>query len=188
MNLLAFFAVTLFYWVEPHAEEQLAHDAMKHWAVASEGNLEVKAVQAEKDAELRFRWVKPEHRSLYGVSVPRVVNGKRVYDLVINPEMAKAETDPLSAVTILFLTCVHESGHALGLDHTSEFADIMYNFQFGGDLAEYFARYRRKLKVKADTAKFSPIAKGDVAQLRAVLDKRMRSEKRSGGDAPGLPQ
>ncbi len=188
MNFLAFWAISMTYWVEPHPEQKLAHDAMRHWEAASGGHLSVKAVEREAEAELRFRWVNPQYRTLYGVSVPRVVNGKRVYDLVINPEIAGAEKDPLLGATILFLTCVHESGHALGLEHTRDFADIMYSFEYGGDLAEYFARYRRKLQTKADISKHSPIAKGDAEQLRRALDKRRQSGTRSGEAGPAPPR
>lgn len=183
MNLLAF-ALTLLYWVEPHPEAPLAHEAMQHWAKASEGKLIVKAVEKEEEAELRFRWLNPQYRGLYGSSIAKIVKGKLVHDLVINGTMANEERDPLLSATILFLTCVHESGHALGLQHTRDFADIMYSFEFGGDLAEYFGRFRRQLKSRADFSKFSPVAKGDAGQLRAILDKRMRSGTRSAESAP----
>jgi predicted Zn-dependent protease len=187
MNLLAF-ALTLLYWVEAQPEAPLAHAAMKHWAAASEGKLELKATDQEDEADIRFRWLNPQYRGLYGTSVPKMVRGKLVHELVINATMANAETDPLLQATILFLTCVHESGHALGLQHTREFADIMYSFEYGGDLQEYFARYRRLLKAKGDVARHSPIAKGDAAQLRGILDRRTRSGKRSDGAAPVPPE
>ncbi len=183
MNLLAF-ALTLLYWVDPHPEAPLAHAAMKQWEAASDGKLIVKAVDKEDEAELRFRWLNPQYRGHYGSSIAKMVKGKLVHDLVINGTMANEEKDPLLAATILFLTCVHESGHALGLQHTRDFADIMYSFEFGGDLQEYFARYRRQLQSREDFKKVSPVAKGDAAQLRAILDRRMRSGTRSGGGAP----
>jgi len=69
--------------------------------------------------------------------------------------------------TVVYLTCLHEAGHALGLSHTSEFDDIMYNFQFGGDISEYFGRYRRKLGRREDIRKNSGISGSDGERLRA---------------------
>jgi hypothetical protein len=64
----------------------------------------------------------------------------------------------------------------------------MYSFQYGGDLEEYFARYRRKLKVRADIAQHSPVSPGDAKQLLNVLDKRRRSETRSRESSPNPPR
>jgi hypothetical protein len=73
--------------------------------------------------------------------------------------------------TITYLTCLHETGHALGLSHTAEFADIMYNFQFGGDIAEYFGRYRRKLSKREDIRKNSGLSASDRERLGKLLAK-----------------
>ena len=56
---------------------------------------------------------------------------------------------------------VHESGHALGLPHTRNFADIMFSFGYGGDVLDYFQRYRRLLKTWDDIPKHSGISDAD---------------------------
>ena len=61
----------------------------------------------------------------------------------------------------MYLTCLHESGHALGLEHTRSFADIMYSFQYGGDIPEYFGRYRRKLQTREDIRKNPGLSAAD---------------------------
>jgi len=62
---------------------------------------------------------------------------------------------------------LHESGHALGLAHTANFDDIMYSFQYGGDITEYFARYRRKLASRDDIRKNSGLSTSDRARISA---------------------
>ena len=78
-------------------------------------------------------------------------------------------TDPLLRDTIVYLTCLHESGHALGLRHTDQFDDIMYSFQYGGDIPEYFGRYRRKLMKREDIRKNSGLSMADRSTLLSIL-------------------
>lgn len=55
----------------------------------------------------------------------------------LGPEiLAMGAKDKLFRHTIVYLTALHELGHAIGMPHTKEFADIMYNFAFGGDIIE----------------------------------------------------
>jgi hypothetical protein len=41
----------------------------------------------------------------------------------------------------------------------------MYSFHYGGDIKEYFGRYRRKLAVRADIRKHSGMSREDVKRL-----------------------
>ena len=70
--------------------------------------------------------------------------------------------------TIVYLTCLHELGHALGLAHTADFEDVMYFFGLGGDLEEFFGRYRRALSERGDIRTSSGLSAGDLEQLRAL--------------------
>ena len=95
------------------------------------------------------------------------VQGAEVYVLpaVVPPQ----EKDTLLRETIVYLTCLHETGHALGLAHTAAFGDIMYSFQYGGDIPEYFARYRRQLSGRDDIRKHSGMSDQDRKRLRALF-------------------
>ena len=125
-------------------------------------------VESDREhARLRLVWALPTE-GLYGETVPIVVNGQRGSQINIRIEDGGTR-DALLRATIVYLTCLHESGHALGLPHTRGFADIMYSFQYGGDIAEYFGRYRRKLAVREDIRKNSGISADDRASLIAAV-------------------
>ena len=81
---------------------------------------------------------------------------------------ARARRDALFRDTIVYLTCLHELGHALGLEHTDRYADIMYFFGFGGDIPGYFGRYRDKLRQRGDIAGTAGLSADDTARVRAL--------------------
>ena len=149
---------------------ELARWALETWQAASGGNLQFVQAKDKASALLRIVWAGPND-GLYGEAVPILVNGRRGSQL--NVRISEGDSkDRLLRDTIVYLTCLHESGHALGLPHTAQFADIMYSFQFGGDIAEYFNRYRRKLSTRDDIRKNSGLSDADRARLTELTKAR----------------
>lgn len=148
-------------------DPELAVLALNAWEKAAEGKLKLRRVDDPLAARLQVMWAS-QFGGLYGEAEPVLINGRPGVRLNIRP-VGRNVSDPLLRDVMVYLTVLHESGHGFGLRHTRDFADIMYSFQYGGDLAEYFARYRRKLASRADFPKHSAIAAGDLAQLRAIL-------------------
>jgi hypothetical protein len=171
------------YWIEPCTETaaveshckardpELAKWALEAWQQSSGGALRVQPVGQEQAARLRVHWVSGRSQ-LYGEARPIEFAGQRGAEVYVLPSMAKAGEDPLLRETVVYLTCLHETGHALGLAHTAAFADIMYTFQFGGDIAEYFGRFRRKLEARGDITRTSAISVADHAALMLALSVR----------------
>ncbi|HEX7237954.1 MAG TPA: matrixin family metalloprotease [Gammaproteobacteria bacterium] len=171
------------YFISPPLEQAAARPgdtdlavwAVESWQRATNGALKFVRVDTEAEALVRLYWV-PPGGGQYGEMRPLIVRGRRgaaVYirpdTTALGPDIAElARADALFRDTVVHLTCVHELGHALGLRHTAEFADIMYFFGFGGDIGEFFGRYRRKLKERDDIRAASALSVGDLAQLSAL--------------------
>lgn len=165
-------ADTQTFWVEPcsvmlagcdPADADLARWALAAWEEASGKRLHFVETKSRADAMFRFLWA-DKNSGLYGEAVPIVVRGRQGAELhILLPE--SAGDDKLLRDTIVYLTCLHESGHGLGLRHTRAFADIMYNFQYGGDITEYFGRYRRNLMTREDIRKNPGMSPADRTAL-----------------------
>ena len=156
-------------------DAELAIWALQDWSRALDGQLRFHLVDDESDALVRIRFV-PPGGGQYGEMMQIYVDGRRGAAVFVRPdtgalgpEIARAAAqDALFRDTIVYLTCVHELGHAIGLSHTAEFADIMYAFGFGGDIEEYFMRYRRRLAQRSDIEMQSSLSPGDRARVRAI--------------------
>lgn len=166
-------AATLRYWVEPcppaaasgchTGDPELARWALEAWQAASGGALHLEPTPDKAKAQIRVLWAGGS-QGLYGEARPSTVDGLPGAEVYVLPQQS-ASDDPLLRDAILYLTCLHETGHALGLPHTAAFADIMYSFQFGGDIEEYFGRYRRLLSSRADIRKHPGMSDADRKQL-----------------------
>ena len=162
-------------WVDPEAMppsgESLVEKAMKTWSTAAEGRFTlVKA--PESTAPIRLHFMAADYR--YGVTSPRL---NRETGLLVKAEVyvaADAGRDPLERQIIVYLTALHELGHALGMEHTTDITSIMYLFRQPDDGEKFFGAYRRRLKSADDIGSTSAtgLSAGDVTTLRSLYDDR----------------
>jgi hypothetical protein len=138
---------------------------MEAWQGASAGRLILQKTGEREKAHIRIFWT-GGRPGLYGEARPIEVDGVRGAEVyVLPPPETPGDKDVLMRDAVVYLTCVHEAGHALGLPHTDAFADIMYSFQFGGDIPEYFGRYRRQLSARPDIRKHDGMSADDRKKL-----------------------
>ena len=139
------------------ADSELAEWALGAWQTASQGQLRFERAVREDKARLRFYWAQGA-AGLYGETRPLRVEGRPGAAIYVLPDLAQlgaeisatGRKDKLFRHSVVYLTFLHESGHALGHPHTADFDSIMYSFGYGGDILEYFSRYRRQLAARED--------------------------------------
>ena len=143
----------------------MARWALDAWQAASSGHLTFQQTDDRERAHIRIYWASGQE-GLYGEARPIQVDGVRGAEVYVLPAVVPpGVSDVLLRDAIVYLTCLHETGHALGLAHTDAFADIMYSFQYGGDIAEYFGRYRRLLTRREDIRKNPGMSPEDRKRL-----------------------
>ena len=162
---------------------ELATWALRAWEKSVGGTLQF-IPGSETTALLRIYWV-PAISGQYGEMWPLFVDGKRGAGVFIRPnidalgdELAQqAKVDSLFRDTIVYLTCLHELGHALGLSHTTNYADIMYSFGFGGDISAFFTRYRNQLKSRQDIKRVTGLSESDISRLRSLYSTKSETDE-----------
>src|SRR5438045_849375 len=109
-------------------DRDLAMMAFAAWSRESGGKLKFIESKERERALIRLRWISPTE-GLYGETQRVEVNGKPGAIVYVMPQVAaqgeplasRAAQDTLLRDTVVYLTCVHELGHAVGLYPQNKF-------------------------------------------------------------------
>lgn len=162
-------------WIDPEdmppGAAELVALAMRTWTTAAEGRFTLLNAGDRSRAKLRVHFVRS--MSKFGETLPRVdPRTGQIVEADIGMTV-DALGDVLERRIIMYLTALHEIGHALGLPHRDDFSSIMYLFRYPTDSERYFGRYRLQLRSPDDIG--SPFATGlsagDIEVLRELYDR-----------------
>jgi len=162
-------------WIDPLAAPPsgalLVERAMRTWTRAADGRFTLERLADTKDAPVRLHFMSADYR--YGVTAPRV---DRQTGLIVRAEVAVAADagrTPLERSIIVYLTALHELGHALGLEHTTDIRTIMYLFREPGDGERFFGAYAQRVRSVDDIGsdQATGLSPDDVTALRQLYDR-----------------
>jgi hypothetical protein len=161
-------------WVDPVGAppggDALIERAMKTWTDAARGRFRLERASRKDDAGVRVHFFTRDWR--YGMTQARpdphtgLITGAEVV------VAADADGDALDHRIVIYLTALHELGHALGLSHSADINDIMYLFRLEGDGERFFGAYRKRLRSADDigSALATGLSAEDVRVLRSLYD------------------
>ena len=162
-------------WVDarsaPPGAEGLVERAISTWSRAASGRIRLEKSSTRDAAAIRVRFAQAD--GIYGEAAPRI---DRTTGLISSAEVVIASEvggDALQQRIVIYLTALHELGHALGLPHTNAFDDIMYRFRRPDDGERYFGAYRRRLRSAEDigSERATGLAPADLTALRSLYDR-----------------
>jgi hypothetical protein len=163
-------------WIDPvrapAGGDALVERAMKTWTDAARGRFTLERIAGTDGAGVRVHFFTRDWR--YGMTQARP---DPQTGLITDAEVvvaSDADGDALDRHIVIYLTALHELGHALGLSHSADINDIMYLFRMEGDGERFFGAYRKRLRTADDigSERATGLSAEDVRVLRGLYDRR----------------
>jgi len=165
-------AGTVPFWIQKERarerNRELVRLALANWQEVTGGLLRFEESEEFRAEGLRifFAGNFPD----FGTAKPEVDAGTGEIRSAVVIIVSDPMGDRIQRDLVVYLTALHELGHALGLAHSDRRGEIMYGFHGPSDADWTFRAYRRKLRTLEDigSARASGITKADRRAIRAL--------------------
>ena len=167
--------VTIPVWIDPAGApaggDRLVERAMQSWTNAANGRLRLEPTATRNGAGIRVHFFTRDWR--YGMTEARPDPRTGLLTSAEVVVAGDADGDALDRQIVVYLTALHELGHAIGLPHSADIGDIMYLFRNPGDGERFFGTYRRRLRSAEDigSAQATGLSAEDQRRLRALYER-----------------
>jgi len=156
-------------------DEQLVVWALQEWQRRLGGLPRFQQAGSEDAATIRVRFLPWSEEAALGRMEPSDLNGRTIVSLDIRPDehrfrptvRRRVIEDPLMRDVVIYYVCLHEIGHALGLSHSQNAADVMWPGVNGVTLPVY-DHYRHRLQSREDIPNVSWLSKDDVGRAQVL--------------------
>lgn len=171
------------FWVQKEGarerNRELVRLALVNWQEASGGLLRFEESEEflAEGFRIFFAGHFPDFGTARAVVDPETGEIRRADVIVVADPMG----DRIQRDLVVYLTALHELGHALGLRHSEQRGEIMYGFHGPSDAEWTFRAYRRKLRSLEDigSAGASGITGADRQAIRALYAAKVTNRSRS---------
>ncbi len=153
----------------------LAEWALRAWERELVGKISFESTPDPTIARIRMGWA-ASLMGRFGEMQPMLVHGRRGAAIrVRSPDHHIAHffgrhhaRDPLFRDVVIYLSCLHELGHALGLSHSERFGDVMFDFQTRERATEFFQQHRDALSTRDEIRQQAGLSPNDIHRVRTL--------------------